>query len=225
MAVIPISAAGQAFRKRTYTTGLALRDLVRLGGRLPSIRRVWVGGAIDPVLRESVMVAVAQANDCRYCLFAHREWALALGVEESGLEELELAETDPAGLDRDQRVAVAWSLARLEADFGPVDQELERELSGRYSPQQREDLDTVVRAMTFANLAGNTFEALLSRLRGAPAPDSRLPGELIVGGSFGLAITPVALMLAARRRKAPHRLVGEFVHSANGRGRAASTAR
>jgi AhpD family alkylhydroperoxidase len=211
VAVIPISKAGRAFRKRTYSTGAAARDLLRLGGRLPSIGRVWVGGAIDPVLRESVMLAVAEANDCRYCAFAHREWARAVGAEEGEL-------------NRDERLAVSWSLARLEAGFGPVEEELERELSARYSPRQREDLDTVVRTMTFANLAGNTFEALLSRLRGSPAPDSRLPDELIVGGGFALAIPPVALMLAARRRKAPHRLATEFTQSPNGRGRATSTA-
>jgi len=40
------------FRKRTYVFGIAMRDVFRLGQRLPSIWRVWVRGEIEPTLRE-----------------------------------------------------------------------------------------------------------------------------------------------------------------------------
>jgi hypothetical protein len=67
--------------------------------------------------------------------------------------------------------------------------------------------------MTLANLTGNTFEAFLSRLRGAPVPGSRLPSELVLASSYVLGMAPVVLMLSVRRRTAPHRLVRELRRS------------
>ncbi len=209
MSTIQDSEAGRPFRKRTYTVGVAVRDVFRLGQRLPSIWRVWVRGEIDPTLREEVMLAVARTNSCRYCAFVHHQWALTVGVDERELTLL--TGMDPADFDRDRWVALAWSQAQVEAGFGPVGEELERELAAYYSSRQREDLDTVVRTMTLANLTGNTFDAFLSRLLGAPVPGSRLPHELVLASSYVLGMVPVALMLSVRRRTAPHRLVREFL--------------
>lgn len=196
--------ACEPFRKRVYTAAGAARDLLRLSARGRSIWRVWVKSELDPVLREQIMLAVAHANECRYCVVAHRSWALAVGVDERTVAEL--AGLDPDSVSPEARVELAWSLARLQAGFGPVEQELERALAERRTPTQRADLDTVVRVMTAANLAGNTFDALLSRLRGAVAPGSRLADELIVGGAFALLAIPVALTLSLRGGTKPLRL-------------------
>jgi AhpD family alkylhydroperoxidase len=199
------------FRKRIYTVGVAVRDVFRLGLRLPSIWRVWAGGEIDPTLREEIMLAVAQTNSCRYCAFVHHQWALTVGVDEPELALL--TGMDPADFERDRWVALAWSRARAKSGFGPVAEELERDLTASYSSREREDLDTVVRVMTLANLTGNTFEAFLSRLRGAPVPGSRLPNEFVLASSYVLGMVPVALMLSVRRRAAPHQLMREFLRS------------
>jgi len=150
------------------------------------------------------MLAVAHANECRYCVIAHHSWALSVGADERELASL--AGLDPDGVSPQIRVELAWALARLQADFGPVDQEIELALAERRTPAQRYDLDTVVRVMTIANLTGNTFDALLSRLRGAAAPDSHIVDELLVGGAFALLAIPVALMLSLREGRTPLRL-------------------
>ena len=155
------------------------------------------------------MLAVAQTNSCRYCAFVHHQWALTVGADERELTLL--TGMDPADFDRDRWVALVWSQARAEAEFGPVTEGLERELATSCSSRQRENLDTVVRAMTLANLTGNTFEAFLSRLRGAPVPGSRLLNELVLASSYVPGMVPVALMLSVRRRTAPHRLAREFL--------------
>ncbi|MEW6242582.1 MAG: carboxymuconolactone decarboxylase family protein, partial [Chloroflexota bacterium] len=47
-----------------------------------------------------------------------------------------------------------------------------------YGQDTAEDILAYLRMITFGNLLGNTFDALLSRLKGKPAPDSSLWSEV-----------------------------------------------
>ena len=145
------------------------------------------------------MLAVAQANACRWCTLAHRRWALAEGVTDAELAALE--DHDPERFDRRTWAAIAWADARARADLGPVPVEFERELGRYYSPPERDDLDLVTIAMTIANRSANTFDALLARLRGRPVPTSRLLDELLIGAGAAMSIPPVAAYLALARRR------------------------
>ena len=83
-----------------------------------NITAIWIHNRMDPAFREEIMLAVAGANTCRQCSYAHREWALAQGVLESELIALE-------GLDADHfdsRVwaAVAWAQDAARSDFAHV---------------------------------------------------------------------------------------------------------
>jgi AhpD family alkylhydroperoxidase len=179
-----------------------------LAQRLPDVAAVWGAGRLDPKLREEVMLAVAQANACRWCTLAHRQWALAEGVTNAELAALE--DERPEAFDRAGWAAIAWAQARAHADLGPVALELERELARHYDAAQRADLDLVVRGMTLANLSANTFDALLARLRGRPVPGSRLVDEVVIGTGVALSIPPVAGYLALVRRRPPRRLLAEL---------------
>ena len=145
------------------------------------------------------MVAVAQANACRWCSLAHRQWALAEGVSDAELAALE--DRDAEKFDRRTWAALAWADARTRADLGPVPVEFEDELARHYNSAERDDLDLVTTVMTIANRSANTFNALLARLRGRPVPESRLLDELLVGTGVALSIPLVAGYLARARRQ------------------------
>ncbi|HET8977782.1 MAG TPA: carboxymuconolactone decarboxylase family protein [Solirubrobacteraceae bacterium] len=172
----------------------------RIARRLPDVFAIWGRRRVDPRLREEVMLAVAQANACRWCTLAHRQWALAEGVTDAQLAALE--NQDPGQFDRRTWAAVAWADARARADLGPVPAEFEEELARHYSPAERDDLDLVAAMMTIANRSANTFDALLARLRGRPVPGSRLLDELLIGSGVALSIPPVAAYLALTRHRA-----------------------
>ena len=205
-----------AFRKPTYTIPRATKDLGGLAGRLPEIWSVWGRHSIAPAFREALMVSVAHYNGCRFCAFAHVEWALAEDVSGEELAELAgISAGQSAGqsgghIDRDRWIAYAWANELVGSGFGDVSEELSREMAARYSSGERRQLDTIARVMTFMNLSGNTFDALLSRRNRRPAPGSRLIDELVVGGAFVAAIPPVAIFLSAKRRKSPLRLMREL---------------
>ena len=183
-------------------TMIDARALLAHGGRitlrLPDVVAIWGARRLDPKLREEVMLAVAQANACRWCTLAHRRWALAEGVSDAEIAALE--NQDPGEFDRRTWAAVAWADARARADLGPVPAEFEDELARHYSPAERDDLDLVTTLMTVANRSANTFDALLARLRGRPVPGSRLFDELLIGSGVVLSIPPVAAYLALIRR-------------------------
>lgn len=180
-----------------------LVQALQLGRRLPDLAAVWGARRLDPKLREEVMLAVAQANACRWCSLAHRQWALAEGVTDAELAALE--DLDAEQFDRRTWAAITWADARARADLGPVPVEFEDELARYYSSAERDDLELVTSVMTIANRSANTFDALLARVRGRPVPGSRLLDELLVGWGVALSIPPVAGYLALARRRRPRR--------------------
>jgi len=56
--------------------------------------------------------------------------------------------------------------------------------------------------MDIGNRGSNTWDAMLSRLRGVPAADSRLIDELVLSGVF-LTLAPIVLFVLSRASKRP----------------------
>ena len=61
----------------------------------PTLRRVWsnikqvmAAGALDPLTKELVYIAVSVTNNCRYCIASHGAGARAKGMTEEQLSEL-----------------------------------------------------------------------------------------------------------------------------------------
>ena len=167
--------------------------------RLPRVAAIWGARRLDPKLREQVMLAVAQANACRWCTLAHRRWALSEGVTDAELAALE--GQDAERFDRRTWAAIAWADARARANLGPAPPEFEEELARYYSSTERDDLDVVTIMMTIANRSANPLDALLARLHGRPVPGSRLLDELQIGAGVALSIPPAAAYLALTRRR------------------------
>lgn len=201
-------AGGAVFRKKTYRLGELARDVWALAPRVPDIVAVWVGGRMKPALREEVMVAVARVNACRYCSYVHREWALHAGAAPEELERIERG--DLRGVAHARWLAVDYARARAVVDFAPGPAVLEAWVADVYGAVGGRDIETVARVMTVANRVGNTFDALLSRLHGQPAPGGRIPDELVCALLFLCAAPWVVAGAAVARRKSPLKILHEF---------------
>lgn len=79
--------------------------------------RLLAAGPIDETLFEYVMVAVAQANECRYCTASHRK-QLKAAADLSGRDLLAIAKEDYDALPERERaiMTVAAQLARSPHD-------------------------------------------------------------------------------------------------------------
>ncbi len=192
---------------KTYTVrGLAAAAL-RFVPLAPRAGMVWGLRRIDPALRESVMLTVARANGCRYCSYIHQEWAIRNGAGDDEIAELE--GIDVTAFDRAKWSALVYARSLAENDFENVPAEILEDVAKYHSAGERRNIEAVALVMTIVNRSANTMDALLSRLRGAPASES-LPAELVITTCL-VATGPVLVpLLSLILRKSPRRLLREF---------------
>ena len=195
----PASPFG-GFRKRTITATQLAGSMASLAPELGTMYRVWIKHEIDPGFREELMLAVSRLNDCRFCTWGHQEWAHLSGVSDEELAQVE--QLDPKGFNRRKWLAITYIRALVKEDFRRVQPQLRRAMQHKYSPREIRDIELIARVMDIGNRGGNTFDAMLSRLRGVPAANSRVIDELILSGAF-LAIAPVIVLFLSRASKRP----------------------
>lgn len=53
-----------------------------------SVREVMAPGALDPLTKEMIYIAVSATNNCEYCTYSHTAAARAKGMSEAQLMEL-----------------------------------------------------------------------------------------------------------------------------------------
>ncbi len=180
-----------AFHKRIYTIPTfiaAIDDLLRHMDDLIDARR---SGRIDRAWAEKLMLAVTAVNDCRYCMAFHRGLATRAGVSD---DELRAVVSHQFGdLPLHEIVALAFAQHYAESGGRP-DSASRQRLIEAYGADAARDIVAYLRAITVGNLLGNTFDALLERLKGRPAPGSHALQELgvlliaLLGVPAGLAI-------------------------------------
>jgi len=63
-------------------------DPAQLAATWSEVKRVMAPGALDPLTKELVYIAVSAANNCGYCLHTHTAAARAKGMDEAMFNEL-----------------------------------------------------------------------------------------------------------------------------------------
>ena len=202
------SAHRAGFRKRKYHLSWAIRDALRVFPKLGDIYAIAVNNRLPEDLREEIMVAVSRANGCTICNFTHHEFAQQAGVSLERLRQLEQA--DYSQYEPRRKLAIDYAVARSLADFGSIDADLQRRFSDAYSVQEQYDIDFVSRFITIMNLSCNKLEAFVSRLKGEPARNSSIFGELVLSG-IAMSIIPVMYgLVAMSQRQRLTRVVRDF---------------
>jgi len=192
------SPSGGAYRKRFFTPATFLRALGAMLWHLPRLVRAVRAVRVSRQFAEQIMLAVTQVNGCRYCSYVHSRAALRAGLTADELERLMAAEI--GSFPEEQAVALAFAQHYAEAAGSP-DTEATARLVAYYGAPMAGDILAYIRAIQFANLAGNTVDAFLSRLRGRPAPNSSLLGELVLF----LPLFPFVLPILGRVEGEPDR--------------------
>ena len=197
----PASPFG-GFKKRTITAAELAGRMGSLVPELGMMYRVWLKQEVDPGFREELMLAVSRLNGCRFCSWGHHEWAQISGVPDEELARLE--QLDPSGFDRRKWIAISYVRALVKEDFKRVQPELRRAMQHKYSPEEIRQIELIAKVMDVGNRGSNTFDAMLSRLKGVPATDSRIIDEVILSGVF-LTIAPMVVFHLSRAAKRPFR--------------------
>jgi AhpD family alkylhydroperoxidase len=196
-----------AFGKRSFTLTTFADSARSLFAQVDEVHAALTRPCLPRPLSEKIMLAVTRVNGCRYCSYAHARLALQAGVSETELDDLLAGEFDH--IPPHEQTAILF--AQHYAEQGDrYDAGAWQTLEETYGADGARDVLVHIRLITFANLYGNTFDALLERLRLRPVAGSRFLAEIVVLVA-GATVVPAGLFLAliARRLSAvrPRRLV------------------
>ena len=200
-----------AFNKRIFTLTTLAASARDLFAHLDDLHVIFTQRRISRPFAEKIMMAVTQVNGCRYCSYAHARLALQAGISEIELSDLLAGEF--SHLPEHELVALMFAQHYAE-EADRYDAAAWQRLQDAYGVEAA-DILTHIRVITFANLYGNTFDALLERLRFHPVRGSHFFDEVIVLSAgatvvpFGLFIGMIARRLRAavfqrRDMRAPH---------------------
>jgi AhpD family alkylhydroperoxidase len=195
----PVSPFG-GYKKRTMTAKELVLGAASLVPDAGTVYRVWVKHEIDAGFREELMLAVSKLNDCRYCSWGHHEWAHIVGIPEEELAHIE--QMDPSNFDRKKWLAISFVRELVTARFGRVSKVLMSEMKANYSAREIKEIILVAKVMDIGNRGANTWDAMLSRLQGKPAAESRVVDEAVLSAVF-LTAAPLVLLYLSRASKRP----------------------
>ena len=165
------------FNKRIYTFAAFKADVCRIFDHMDELRRASRDGRVDKAFAEKLMLVVSSVNGCRYCCYGHSKAALAAGVSQEELHKLLALEL--GDFPAQEATALAFAQHYAESKCRP-DPAARQRMVEVYGEETAQDILAYLRMITFGNLLGNTFDALLSRISGRPAPGSSFLNEISV---------------------------------------------
>lgn len=150
------------FPKRSYpSVGLFVDDMRFLLKNRQAIKKLMQGEGIDPKLRERLMLAVTEVNNCRFCARAHTKMALEAGVEAEEIRKL--LEGQMETIPEAERPAVLYAQHWAET-CGQPDPAAVRSLEERYGKAAVEWMHRAMRLVRIGNYTGNTVDRILYRM-------------------------------------------------------------
>jgi AhpD family alkylhydroperoxidase len=187
------------FSKRIYTYATFKADTQRIFDHFDGIRQAAHDGRVPKTFAEKIMLVVTRVNGCRYCNYGHSRAALAAGVSEAELQDLLALEFQAFPIY--EVMALNFAQHYAEAN-GQADPEAWQRVVMYYGEATAQDILACIRMITYGNLLGNTFDALLSRMKGNPAKGSNLGSELsVLLGVIWLPAYRMALHVFRRRAR------------------------
>lgn len=183
------------FAKRTFTLPLLGKSLAAAAITSPVMLRALVKPRLPTSLREEVVLAVTSVNDCRYCSWVHTGLALENGVDMEDLGMLLGKSLDNV----EEREAVAILFGKHFADtVRQPSAQARTKLAAHFSPAEQREIMAYIHAIYFANLTGNSADAILARLRG-----QQVEGSVMAQLLAAIVGAPVLwlIWLASRRNE------------------------
>ena len=180
-----------ATNKRIYDFKLFMNDIRYIAMRVFAVIDAYKSARIPWPFAEKIMLATTAVNECTYCARLHTQLASLNGVSSNEIAQLLSSEIAKPVEDYEYR-ALCFAQHYTETDRKPAAAELSN-LVEFYGSQKANDIMLYIRIIYIGNLMGNTFDALLSRLRGKPHQQSNLFFEAFLF----LVVFPLIVFVAA----------------------------
>jgi AhpD family alkylhydroperoxidase len=165
------------FDKRIFTPSVLLNDLGFLVVRSPWMLGVARDERVTRAMAEKIMNVTTAVNGCTYCAWYHARAAAAAGINADEVRNLFDLQFH-ADASEFEMMALLYAQHYAETDRAP-DIEMTDRLLEVYGTRTARHVVLLIRMITFGNLLGNTWDAVLSRFKGRPAPNSNVAFELV----------------------------------------------
>ena len=176
--------------KRTFTSDNILKTTANCAIAFPVVLRSMFRPKASRALREKVMLGVTAINDCRYCAWGHSHWAMSQGVSLDEVNQILASQLDSLKANSPAEAAAVLFGQHYAERLGEIDPESVKNLRNFFTQSQVREIVGYVHFITFANLGGNTVDAVLERIRGKGRPIT------VVEGVTGVGLAPILLLVA-----------------------------
>ena len=166
----------QFYKKKIFNFKTSFQSFGDVLKALRKARPFLKKNIVSKAFSERVMIAITNVNGCVYCSWFHSKQAVKSGVSKK--EITELFDFKFAELPDREIPAIIFAVQWAEANKRPEKAMLE-EFESHYSKNEILALKFFMNAIYVGNLAGNTFDTFLSRLKGLPAQKSSIIFETI----------------------------------------------
>jgi AhpD family alkylhydroperoxidase len=158
------------FPKKIFTPRLMLSDIGFLVTQLPQLVSAYRKPRLNRAFVEKIMTVTTAVNGCVYCAWLHSRLAVDSGISKHEVCDLFRLQFRTSASDY-EIPALLYAQHFAESNRNPAPQ-MTRELITYYGEGTGHHIILFIRMIFFGNLFGNTWDAVLSRFRGNPAPNS-----------------------------------------------------
>lgn len=153
------------FRKTAFSPCSLLVGTGRFVRNLPAIVAARRADRVSTQFVEKIMLATTAVTECRYCTRFHTEVARNAGVEDAVIDDI-LEQDVGAAVDATERSALLFAQRYAETEANPGEEAVDA-LVDAYGSATAADIQAYVTAIYFANLLGNSVDAVLYGVRDA----------------------------------------------------------
>ena len=165
------------FDKKIFTAEIMAKDIGFLLLNSSKIIEVIRDKKITRAFIEKIMTVTTAVNGCVYCTWFHAKQAIESGISEEEVRNM-LNLQFQADATEFETMALLYAQHFAETNRNP-DPAMTKNLFDYYGEKTANQITLFIRMIFFGNLYGNTWEAVLSRFRGVPAPNSNIIFEFV----------------------------------------------
>lgn len=183
----------KGFDKKIFTAKLFFTDIVFLIWNFPKIVGAMRDKKMTSTFVEKIMTVTSAVNGCIYCSWFHAKQAISSGISEEEVKNMMELQFH-ADAKEHELMALLYAQHFAETNRQP-DSEMTKKLFNYYGERTAKHMILVIRMISFGNLYGNTWDAVISRLKGKPATDSNLLFEIFYFLLNFLIMIPAMLII------------------------------
>jgi AhpD family alkylhydroperoxidase len=189
----------QKFDKKIFTAKIFIKDTGFLISKTPQIINATRNEKISKAFIEKIMAVVTAVNGCTYCTWYHAKQAVESGISADEVKNMLNLQFQADASDF-ELTALLYAQHYAETNRNP-DEEMTAKLFDYYGDETANHIIIFIRMIFFGNLLGNTWDAVLSRLKGNPAENSSVIFEFFFFLLTFIVMIPAMFLSKEHRSK------------------------